>query len=142
METIEQQLKTALEELILSIECPDTDSDAVVAKVLDAHKVLAMYDAAVIPTDIISEAHRAIDNMRTQRYPSIGMERMFVAVTEDKHPNAAWWESDGAIVHEQYLRHRGAMEVYDTVKGRQSRGQKAQAFMLVPIDIVKYMESS
>jgi len=111
-----------------------------------AKAALSQYDRslALTRTGLLEEAHAAIDAMREHSWPKQHAERMFVVATEDRRPGSQWYETYGTIIHEQYLSNPQStlMNVCDRIKKAHDLGLNAQGFLLVPVDVVKYMETS
>lgn len=141
---MKQKLKNALALFVDAAERQKDLSPSLNAAYENAKNLLEQYERMPVPTGFLADVHAAVEQFRERQFPNMSLQKHFVLVTEDNHPSLPWWESNGPIVHEHYLARPNTHireDVYDAVKRLQANGQRAQAFLLVPVDIVKYMEN-
>ena len=97
--------------------------------------IIKLVEDSMVEHQILKEAIIEIKEMDNTRYDT----KRFVVATEDQVDQRCWWLRE-PIVHETYTTKASYVETLERLRFLEKYGQ-SQAFMLVPIDLNKHMES-
>jgi len=100
-----------------------------------AKSLIEVIEGTMVENDILKEAIQAIKAIDNTQYDT----KRFVVVTEDDLLNRPWWLRE-PIVHETMTVTADCYSTCERMQHLRNYGQ-SQAFLIVPVDLKKHMET-